>query len=77
MPRRSRNDNAKLLGKRIREIRLAKGWSQEILAFHCNLDRSYVGSLERGERNPNFKTLCRVAKALGINVTTLLVDLPL
>jgi transcriptional regulator with XRE-family HTH domain len=73
MPKR--NEDTKILGRNIRQARLAKGWSQEILAFHCNLDRSYVGSLERGERNPAFKTLRRVAKALEVSVTSLLTDL--
>jgi transcriptional regulator with XRE-family HTH domain len=73
MPRR--NDNDKILGRNIRQARVAKGWTQEILAFHCNLDRSYIGSLERGELNPNFKTLRRVAKALEVSVTSLMTGL--
>ena len=40
-----------LFGKRIRELRKLRGWSQEEFALHVGLDRSYVGGVERGERN--------------------------
>jgi transcriptional regulator with XRE-family HTH domain len=75
MRRASQNDSAKILGRNIRQARLAKHWTQEILAFHCNLDRSYIGSLERGKRNPNFQTLRRVAKALEVSVISLMIGL--
>ena len=39
------------VGERIRELRLNIGLSQEKLSFACNLDRTYIGSVERGERN--------------------------
>lgn len=59
------------LGQRIRAKRLHMGWSQERLAFEANLDRSYVGAVERGERNISFTTLCRMARALKCDVGSL------
>jgi transcriptional regulator with XRE-family HTH domain len=76
MPRRPRERNARILGQRIREARESKGWTQELLAFHTGLDRSYVGSVERGERNVNFQTLVRIARALEVSVASLVADLP-
>jgi transcriptional regulator with XRE-family HTH domain len=54
------------LGESIRELRHAAGVSQEELAFLCGLHRTYVGGIERGERNPTFRNLVRLAKALGV-----------
>jgi transcriptional regulator with XRE-family HTH domain len=59
------------LGKRIRSGRLALGLSQEKFAAVAQVDRSYVGQLETGLRNPNLDTLCRLARGLGIDVADL------
>lgn len=45
---------------------MALGWSQERLADECALDRSYIGSIERGERNVAFDNICRIADALQV-----------
>jgi transcriptional regulator with XRE-family HTH domain len=50
--------------------------SQEALAFEANIDRSYVGGIERGERNPSFFTLCAIAKVLSCDVGSLTQGLP-
>jgi len=60
------------VGKRIREIRLAKGISQERLAHEIGLHRTYVGSLERGERNPSLQVVSRLAKLLEVSTDRLL-----
>jgi transcriptional regulator with XRE-family HTH domain len=65
------------LGERIRQARKAKGISQEGLALEADIDRSYIGGVERGERNPSFKKLCMIAKAVGTDVGTLCKDLPI
>jgi transcriptional regulator with XRE-family HTH domain len=52
------------LGERIRSRRLSLGWSQEELADRCGLHRTYVGAVERGERNISFLNILRIAKAL-------------
>lgn len=53
------------LGQAIRDRRLAKKLSQEALAEIADFDRTYISLLERGERNPSFSNLCRIAAALG------------
>ena len=60
----------KKVGRNIREARKAKGLSQESLALEAGLDRSYVGGVERGERNIAVLNLARIAKALGIPVSS-------
>ena len=56
------------LGNNIRKCRSAKGWSQEELAFQSELDRTYIGSVERGERNVSVLNLVKIAEALGVRV---------
>ncbi len=56
------------LGKRIRELREKKGFSQEDFAYEVGLDRTYMGGIERGERNLAAINLIRIAKALKVEV---------
>ena len=58
------NATAREFGKRIRKRRLELGISQEKLADLAGLHRTYVGSVERGERNVSFLNILRLAKAL-------------
>jgi transcriptional regulator with XRE-family HTH domain len=60
------------IGNRIRELRTKAILSQEKLAFACDLDRTYIGSVERGERNISVINLRKIAKALKIEVSALL-----
>ena len=55
-----------LFGSRVRQLRLARGWSQEEFARQVGLDRSYVGGVERGERNISLENICLIAVGLGI-----------
>ncbi|MEQ9229605.1 MAG: helix-turn-helix transcriptional regulator [Cyclobacteriaceae bacterium] len=59
------------LGSRIRELRSEIGLSQEKLSFECDLDRTYIGSVERGERNIAALNLKKVSKALNISISEL------
>ncbi len=59
------------LGKRIRELREKQNWSQEELAEHADLDRTYIGGIERGERNVAVLNLSYIAKALKISLKEL------
>ncbi len=61
----------KKFGKRIRELRLEKGWSQEGLADELGLHRTYVGAVERGEQNISLDNIEKVAKRLGISIEEL------
>lgn len=56
------------VGKKIRELRLAIGLSQEKLAFKSGLDRTYIGSVERGERNIAVINLNKICIALNISI---------
>lgn len=69
-------NSQKYLGNRIREARKQKGWTQEDLAHQSDIDRSYIGGVERGERNITFSVLCRIAQALGCDVAFLTKELP-
>jgi transcriptional regulator with XRE-family HTH domain len=60
------------LGEAIRLIRLSKGISQEKLALLAEVDRSYVGRVERGDNNVAVLTLSRLSRALGISLATLM-----
>ena len=55
-------------GKRVRELRRAKGLSQEALALACELDRTYIGGIERGERNVSLINIEKIAVALGVRL---------
>jgi transcriptional regulator with XRE-family HTH domain len=63
---------AKLLGGQIRTQRRARGISQEALASCCNIDRSYMGRIERGEVNITVEKLYSIANALGCHPVLLL-----
>lgn len=64
------------LGKRIRAIRLEQGLSQENLALKADIDRSYMGSIERGERNVSFITLIKIAICLRCSVSDFTQGIP-
>jgi transcriptional regulator with XRE-family HTH domain len=64
------------LGSRIRDRRKERGWTQEELAAKADIDRSYIGGVERGERNLTFTMLCDICRSLGCDVAALTADLP-
>jgi transcriptional regulator with XRE-family HTH domain len=62
----AKRDVLKSFGERMREIRTLKGLSQEELARLAKIDRTYIGGIERGERNAGIKNVWRIADALGV-----------
>ena len=64
------------LGQRIRAARKALNMTQEDLADTSEIDRSYIGGVERGERNLTFTMLCKIASALRCDVAALTEKLP-
>ena len=58
-------------GQRVRELREAKHLSQEDLAFRAGVHRTYLGGIERGERNPSLRNIAALAKALGVKLPDL------
>lgn len=59
-------------GARVRELRLSKGYSQESFAAKCGLDRTYIGGIERGERNLALRNIENIAKALDMSLSELM-----
>lgn len=68
----AKRDARKVLGGNVRERRLALGLSQEELAGFVHLHRTYVGSVERGERNISLENIVRLASALKLKSSDLL-----
>ena len=65
-------DIKKIFGQNVRRLRKARGFSQEELAERAGLHRTYIGSIERGERNVSLKNIAAIAQALDVNVTELM-----
>jgi transcriptional regulator with XRE-family HTH domain len=61
----------KQFGSRVRALRENAGFSQEGFALHANIDRAYVGGVERGERNVSLDNIHYFAEALGVDVRDL------
>ena len=59
-------------GQRVRELRTDAGYSQEGFAAACELDRTYMGGIERGERNLALRNIERIANTLGISLSELM-----
>ena len=57
------------LGAAIREVRHERGWTIETLASRADLHWTYVGGIERGERNPTWDTLRRISEALATPIS--------
>ena len=68
MPSRREQEIQKRFGAQMRKLRQKRGLSQEGLALACGLDRTYVGSVERGERNISLINIYAIASALGVPV---------
>lgn len=74
-PKMGKNEYLISFGKRVKELRKQQGLSQENLALICDLDRSYIGGVERGERNISLINLFKIAKALDISLSDLFIGL--
>ncbi|MBR6628618.1 MAG: helix-turn-helix transcriptional regulator [Bacteroidaceae bacterium] len=65
------NDYLKIFAKRVRMLREAQGISQEKLAEKSELHRTYIGMIERLERNPSLVCIHKIANGLGVHITEL------
>ena len=61
------------LGKIVRAKRIQQNLTQSELSVRANVDRNYIGMLERGERNPSYLSLLKIASGLNISVSELLI----
>lgn len=64
-------DDAVLLGRRIKEVRQMRGFSQEELAERMDVNAKYLSSVERGRENPTLDLLARLARALEVDLVDL------
>jgi transcriptional regulator with XRE-family HTH domain len=64
----------KAFGRRIRQLRQARGWTQEELAHRTRRHWTYIGGIERGERNPTLRVIADLATALGVPISHLFSD---
>ena len=64
----SKDATLAMLGKRLRNAREAKGFSQRELARRCGVHRTYVGAVERGECNITILTLRKLVRTLGLTL---------
>ena len=55
-------------GARVRMLRKKKGFSQEAFADLCGLHRTYIGAIERGERNISLENIEKIARSLGVSI---------
>ncbi len=62
----------KRFGCEVKKLRKAKGWSQEELGRKAKLHRTYIGSIERSERNVSLLNIERIAKALNVSIGKIL-----
>jgi transcriptional regulator with XRE-family HTH domain len=65
-------DLQKTVGRNLRTYREARGWSQEAFAEVVGFHRTYMGGLERGERNLTLKSVERIAASIGVDPLALL-----
>jgi len=61
-----------IVGRNVRQLRMAKGMTQERLAFASDLDLTYIGGIERGRRNPSLLVMARIAEALDASIADLI-----
>lgn len=60
-----------LLGRRIRSLRIQKGWTQQELGEKADINYKFLGEIERGQQNPSFVILAKIANALGVDLPEL------
>jgi transcriptional regulator with XRE-family HTH domain len=69
--RREKDPGLVRFGERVRALRAERGWSQEELADICSLHRTYIGGIERGEKNLSLKNIRKLADSLDITLSKL------
>jgi transcriptional regulator with XRE-family HTH domain len=67
-----KDEQSILLGRRIRTLRTAKGLTQQELGNRADVDYKFIGEIERGNMNPSFKVLVKIAKTLDVELPEIL-----
>lgn len=65
----------RLFGERVRQLRIMKGLTQEELGLQCGLHRTYIGQIERAEKNVTLQSIYKIANTLDVEIKELL-DIP-
>ncbi|MDM8549580.1 helix-turn-helix transcriptional regulator [Desulfobacterales bacterium HSG2] len=73
MKSKEKKDILIIFGKKVCELRKSKGYSQEQLAFKAGLHRTYIGMIERAEKNITLINIQKIAKALDIPIKNLFI----
>ncbi|PWD52335.1 XRE family transcriptional regulator [Serinibacter arcticus] len=71
---RVRGDLQRRVGRRVHDLRMARGLSQEAFALQLGVHRTHLGSIERGERNLTLQSVEGLAERLGVDVDDLVVE---
>ena len=74
MPERARSDLLTAFGAAVRRLRQERGWSQEAFADRAGVHRTYMGAIERGERNLSLLNIGRIAIALRVPLAALMAE---
>jgi transcriptional regulator with XRE-family HTH domain len=69
---KGKDNDSILLGRRIRALRKAKGWTQQKLGNRADIDYKFLSEIERGNMNPSFKILVKIASALEVELPEML-----
>jgi transcriptional regulator with XRE-family HTH domain len=69
--RKQKETQVVLLGRRIRSLRTQKGWTQQELGDNADINYKFLGEIERGQQNPSFGILTKIALALGVDLPEL------
>ncbi len=72
--RKKRQPDGELFGQVVRELRDARGWTQEELAERADMNASYLGFVERGDNVPTLTIIIQIAEGLGVSPADLLRD---
>lgn len=74
MARAKQKNPQDVFGRRVRHLRTKKGWSQEELADAAELHRTYIGGIERGERNVSLRNISKIASSLDVSLKELFTE---
>jgi transcriptional regulator with XRE-family HTH domain len=69
--RKQKESQVVLLGRRIRSLRIQKSWTQQELGDRADINYKFLGEIERGQQNPSFGILTKIASALGVDLQEL------
>jgi transcriptional regulator with XRE-family HTH domain len=70
--KKTKDPDSILLGRRIRTLRITKGLTQQKLGNKADVDYKFIGEIERGNMNPSFKVLVKIAKVLDVELPEIL-----